>query len=80
MAQLDSDRQDYLEQLTITNGKNINKIHTANQATVTLNETLLHTITAENNKIKKLFQMVADQANAPPTTNNQIIVPPPFQH
>ena len=67
--------QDYLEQLSSTNGKDINGMHTADQATVTLNETLIQTVSAQNKNIKNLFQRVVAQYTAPPTTNNLPIFP-----
>ena len=53
------------------------EIRTANQVTVTLNEALLQTITAQNKKFNKLFQMVVAQATDKPPTNNQMVVTPP---
>ena len=53
---------------------------TANQAKDTLNETLLQTNAAQNKKIDNLFQMVAAQANATPTTKNKTIFPPTVRH
>ena len=52
-------------------------MRTANQVTVTLNETLLQTISAQNNKIDILFHMVETQAYYPLPINNQNIVPNP---
>ena len=65
-----------MEQLEIKNGKDINKIRTANQAKVILNETFLWKIAEKNKKIDKCFQMVAAQSTDQPTINNKMIVPP----
>ena len=78
--QLDTELPDYLDQLASTTGEKINDMRTPNQATVKLNETLPQTIVAQNKKIDKLFQMVASQATAPPSNNNQTIVSPPDFH
>ena len=74
--QLDADLQDYIEKLASKNSEDINDMRTSNKSTVTLNETLLQTIAAQNKKISKLFQMVAAHATASLKTNNQTIVPP----
>ena len=50
--QLYVDLQYYLEKLAITNFEEINDIITDNQATVTLNGTLLQTIAAQNKKYR----------------------------
>ena len=49
--QLGVDLQDYLLQIAITDDKEMNNMHKANESTVTLNETLLQTIAAQNKKI-----------------------------
>ena len=74
--QLYSDLQDYIEQLASKNSEDINDMRTSNKSTVTLNETLLQIIAAQNKKINKLFQMVAAHATAPLKTNNRTPVPP----